>query len=167
MDFERVEVQTAIKEALSVSNWLFGEAAAIQWAEGFTFDRKQIARDEQELLDMGGPPNFRRYMRNLQESRKQDRLNSERIVSYQQDPEYDRLKDLAERGIVMMTDSNFVESPPPKMRSKYLRVSTAANKILNGLFEPNMCHVPTWIVLCLATCVAETLGTTQEAYSYS
>jgi hypothetical protein len=38
-----------------------------------------------------------------------------------------------------------------------------------GMFtqSSNMCHVPTWIVLCLATCVAETLGTTQEAYSYS
>ncbi len=46
MDVERVEVQTAIQEALSVSNWLFGETATIQWAEGFTFDRKQIARDE-------------------------------------------------------------------------------------------------------------------------
>jgi hypothetical protein len=137
MDESRPEVQAAISEALRVSEWLYGEEAAIQWAEGFTFDKEIVAKEEAELMSMGGPAAFQSFMQLIQSRRKPNRMNSERIASYRDDPEYSRLEDLV-RGIAIMTDDAFEESPPPAMRKRYLRVAAAANKILNGLFTQGL-----------------------------
>jgi hypothetical protein len=86
-DTTRLEVQGAMSEALRTGEWLYGEEDAIKWAEGFDFEQELIDKEEEALRASGGPGQFQNYMKLVQEGRRVNRLNLDRIRSYKDDPE--------------------------------------------------------------------------------
>ena len=86
-------VQQALVDAGAVSSWLFDIDAAVKWGNGFTVDAEKIKENDDRLRSSG--QSIIEYAWRVRRGRLISRLNEDRIVSYSDDPEYERLKDVA------------------------------------------------------------------------
>jgi len=116
---------------------VFGPLDALEWAGGFQFPPEVWTRDAAELRDCGG--DLADLVRIRQERTRGGRLSEERItrVVPTTDPDFDRLKDLAD-GIRIFVTDGFVpngEGHRPPLRAKYVEVSAAVNKLMYELYQ--------------------------------
>jgi hypothetical protein len=101
----------AISGAMGVSSWLYDIKDAIRWRNGFTLNVQSILRNDQELSRCR--LSIVEYARKVRVVRGRDRLNMDRIQSYADDPEFERLKDVAGGVRILKADSFQAISLPP------------------------------------------------------
>jgi len=148
-------------------------------ANNFKFPEEVFTRDEDELrsFTVGNP--LVELIRKRQSVGNTDRFNVARAMLFSDDIEFDRLMDLA-KGVEIMTDSNFIPNisqstseagiesvdilnPPPRLRNKYLAVSSAVNMLVHKLFVKGLIVIVSMsVALSLATKFSCTHWTTKK-----
>lgn len=129
-----VDLVRFVKAAFFVSDQEFGEREAVEWAGGFEFPKGLGLRDEVDLHMAGG--NLAALAKLRQSQMGDTRLDFCRIKSLGYvDEDVVRLQGLV-RGMEILVGEDFVPNgTPPKMRTKYLRIAPAFNKMILEQYE--------------------------------
>ena len=106
--------QEMVQDAFQRADMEYGLAAAAEWAQGFQIPRYLIERDVTRLREAGGC--IKEVARRLFMERRGSRLNVERVLSTisPYNPEFERLCELARRGVEVILPENFRPSGVPR-----------------------------------------------------
>ena len=140
-----------VEAAFLAADQEFGIEAAVNWGDKFNFPEEVFARDLKRFESAGF--DLKKMTRQVHEDLLNDRMSLNRVEKYcgsnvgPKNPEYEKLKDLV-KGIKILTPPNFAPlSKPPPLRSKYLRTSTAVNKMFYDLWKKDLAFIlPTEVV---------------------
>jgi hypothetical protein len=130
-------VEQLVDQAFASGCEIFGEMEAVQWANNFTFPHGVTDRDRIELEQQGY--NLVALVKRRQEEIGAKRMSLESIQRISKsDPDFRRLEELVE-GLRIFVASDFVpNAKPPPLRRKYLRVSSAVNKVMMELYDQGL-----------------------------
>ena len=135
----RAYLEAVVSEAIAASDEQYGIDAAVAWAGGYTFPRAMLLSDMKcfQAAQLDLVVMVRRRLKILSG----DRLSSARVERLRSDnPERDLLHDLA-IGMRVPLPTDFVPNgtqPSAALRSTYLKVDTAVNKMLGSIVEQRL-----------------------------
>ena len=135
----RTFLETTVREAIAASDEQYGIDAAVAWACGYTFPKAMLSSDMRcfEAAQLDFVTMVRRRLKILSA----DRLSSARVDRLRSDnPERGLLFDLAV-GMRVPLPADFEPNgtlPSAALRSSYLKVDTAVNKMLGGMVEQKL-----------------------------
>ena len=135
----RAYLEAVVCEAIAASDEQYGIDAAVAWAVGYIFPRAMLLRDVKyfQAAQLDLVVMVRRRLKILSG----DRLSSARVERLRSDnPERDLLHDLA-IGMRVPLPTDFVPNgtqPSAALRSTYLKVDTAVNKMLGSIVEQRL-----------------------------
>ena len=136
-------IQEMVQEAFKRADMEYGLAAAAEWAQGFQIPRHLIERDVARLHDAGGC--IKEVARRLFMERRGSRLNLDRVrkTISPHNPEFERLCELAQRGVEVLLPENFrpsgVQGRPRPLRNKLIACGGAVNKMVTeGYLETDL-----------------------------
>ena len=137
-----LEVQGVVESAWRAADDNYGESEAIKWGGDFVFPAGMGDRDADRLRELEGDLAALTSERHSQMS-EVGRLSAESIRATVDplDPDFELLLSLVD-GIPVVTAADFEpnEHPPP-LRAKYLRVSSAVNKMVFELFQKGLIFI--------------------------
>lgn len=144
---EKQEILKLVEEAYRSADDEYGEAEAITWADGFVFPQGLGERDAGDLASEGG--NLASLVRKRHRAMP-SRLSCATVLEHVpwSDPDFDALMSIAD-GIPIVTASGFEpNNTPPRLRSKYLRVAAAVNKLVYSQYQSGQVIIlPTSVLL--------------------
>ena len=135
----RLFLQTTVMEAIAASDEQYGVDAAVAWARGYTFPKAMLLSDMKcfQAAQLDFVVMVRRRLKILSS----DRLSSARVDRLRSDnPERGLLYDLAV-GMRVPIPVGFEPNgalPLAPLRSTYLKVDSAVNKMLGGIVEQKL-----------------------------
>ena len=135
-------LQSFVREVLSVADWNYDSDAAVKWGANFCFPVDVATRDV--TLLSGCENNLTLAIKSLRQFNSQQRLNFQRVVDcvHPNDPDYDRIADLAVYGIRVHVASTFITNgTPPPLRQLYLQTKNAVNKMIYDLHQDNLLFI--------------------------
>ena len=135
------ELRAVAEEAYVAADHNYGVEKAIEWGRGFEWDKEVAVRDLERL---------KRNNYNIEEmTREQHCLMADRRLSVArierwiavEDPDRERLINLAE-GMVVLADDGFVpNNRTPKQRSLYLRARNPVNKLFQDMWSKDLVFI--------------------------
>ena len=135
----RTFLKAVVTEAIMASDDKYGIEAAVAWADGYTFPADMLQSDMKcfQAAQLDFVAMVRRRLKVLS----RDRLSSERVEGLRSDnPERALLCDLA-IGMRVPLPPGFQPNgalPPAALRSTYLKMDSAVNKMLGGVVEQKL-----------------------------
>jgi hypothetical protein len=148
-----------IAEAYQAADLDYNIDKAVEWGEGFAFPPDAHTRDATELIALGY--DLTALVRKRQQELQPDRLNPNRVA--ERDPAHPdtvRLKDIAEVGIRIPLDEDFLEDRvPPKHDATYSRAHSAIDKMWYDLYTAG------FVLLIPTTIMARVPASTALNYS--
>ena len=136
-----------IDEAFKYADGNLGISAAIEWGKDFTWPEVVFTRDMEQLKDCDY--DLEQLVNTLRRGDR-GRLSIKRISAWvpMDDPDRDLLVDLVE-GMRVIVSEKFVLNPKPApLRSLYVRVSRAVNRMLYALWQDNLVFIiPTELLI--------------------
>lgn len=131
-----------LDDILTVAGWNYDAQAASKWGDGFCLPNDVSNRDV--ALFSRHNHNIVEAVTGLRRTTVQHRLNPDRVsrcVSIN-DPDYERILELATIGIRVHTSSEFQPNlSPPKLRQLYLQTSGAVDRMLYELHQDNLLFI--------------------------
>lgn len=127
---------------LAVAGWQYDAAAAAAWGAGFRLPSDVGARDMSLFSRCNH--NLVDAVRCLRRTTGADRLNRHRALDCvpPDDPDFDRVLDLATSGIRVHTTAGFrPNNVPPPLRQLYIETSGAVNRMLYELHQANLLFI--------------------------
>ena len=136
------EIEATIREAITVTDENYGIEAAIEWGAGYCFPAEMINRDVASFHDAG--LDFEEMIRHRLRLLRDGRLNRDRVLALSPDnPERLMMLELAE-GMHVSIPTGFTpngRAPHAALRSSYLRVHSAVDKMLADLILQRLAFV--------------------------
>ena len=136
------KVNRLLSDAWKISSVTLNINDALVWADGFKFPADVGKRDLQDLKRCGSIQQLclERFSvvreKKLNVSRVLDIVSPSRMKSFDATLDKARALEIAESGMSIPTSSSFVTcNIPPPLRTKYLRVHPAVNKIIYAMYE--------------------------------
>lgn len=126
----RKHAHELVAEAFKTCDLIYGTREAIAWGSDFVWPTEVFTRDN-TLAKLSGF-NLEEMVTSHHQSREASRLSLHRIQEWvpPSDPDYDRLRDLADGMRVFLSPAFVCNNRPPPKRKLYLQVAKAVNKIL-------------------------------------
>ena len=132
---DTVQIEQLLIEAYESTSDEYGEAEALEWADGFQFPADVASRDMMDLDRHGGDLEAMvRERHDIMSSK--GRLSIESVEAFvaEDDPDRQALLELV-HGIPIVVSDDFVpNNAPAKLRSKYVRLAPCVNKLMYDLF---------------------------------
>jgi hypothetical protein len=136
------EISSLVRNSILSADENYGELEAIEWANGYTFPPGLGSRDAERLRELNGDLAAMTRERHA-EMLVVGRLCDESIKNTvdPSDPDFSLLRGLV-TGIPIVTAQEFKPNgKPPPLRSKYLRVAPAVNKMMYELYDAGLIFI--------------------------
>lgn len=145
---DRVQLNHFLGDVMAVSGWNYDDKAAKEWGNGFRLPKDVGARDMS--LFTCHHHDIEKAVTALRQTTRHDRLSHSRVSNCVpvDDPDYERIVELATVGIRVHTSIDFQPNrSPPKLRQLYVQTSGAVDRMLYELHQDNLLFIlPLWYV---------------------